>query len=126
MLRKLSILFFASLLWGMSACTDTTVQPEIPSEGGLDVPAIPGGDLPPAVADALEMVREQLGVASEQVEVVSFTQMDWPDGCLGLAEPDEACTLAIVPGWQLMVLAAGTTYEVRTNLTGDMIRWRVQ
>ena len=84
------------------------------------------GETPPeAVTAAINQLASALAVAAEEVEIVSFGQQEWPDGCLGLAEADEMCTQAIVPGWQLILAIGEQQYEVRTNQTGSVVRWRV-
>src|SRR5690349_10646338 len=58
--------------------------------------------LPPEVAlNVQNFISETMGVAVENIEIKNVEQMDWPDGCLGLPEGDEACVEAITPGWLL-------------------------
>jgi hypothetical protein len=78
--------------------------------------------LPGAVLEAQNWLAEQLDVAVEQVEVVSFDQMEWTDSCLGLGGPAESCLQAITPGYQVTFRAGGQEYEVRTDETGAAIR----
>lgn len=78
-----------------------------------------------AVTAAIDQLSSALAVAATEVEVISFKQQEWPDGCLGLAEADEMCTQAIVPGWQVILSIVEQQYEVRTNNTGSVVRWRL-
>ncbi|MDT8306486.1 MAG: hypothetical protein RRC07_11160 [Anaerolineae bacterium] len=80
----------------------------------------------PAVEAARERLGDRLGVDPDTIEVVSASEMEWPDGCLGLAEPDEMCTMAIVPGWQVILRVPGETglYEARTDATGNTVRFQ--
>lgn len=80
---------------------------------------------PAAVRAALEVFGKEMGIARWQIEVVTVASAQWPDGCLGLGERSEACTLAIVDGWQIVVRAEGDTYEIRTDLTGSRVRWQL-
>ena len=88
----------------------------------------PAGDpledvLPPDVALNLQnRVSEILGVPVESIQLNSIEQMDWPDGCLGLPEPDEACTDAITPGWLVAFTVDGQEYRFRVDQTGTVIR----
>lgn len=84
----------------------------------------PAGEVPDLVQTAVDRLSEETGVAREQIEVVSFQEMEWPDGCLGLGGPDEMCTQAIVPGWQIIVEANGIRYEIRTDEGARTIRWQ--
>jgi|SRR5688500_3030760 len=79
--------------------------------------------LPPDVAlNIRNQVSQILGVPVESIELNSIEPMDWPDGCLGLPEPDEVCTEAITPGWLLVFSADGQEYRFRADQTGTVIR----
>jgi uncharacterized protein YeaC (DUF1315 family) len=58
----------------------------------------------------------------ESIEITNVEQMDWPDGCLGLPEGDEACVQAITPGWLLTFNINGQEYRYRVDQTGTIIR----
>jgi hypothetical protein len=77
---------------------------------------------PAAVTAAVNHLSSALAVAATEIEVVSFAQQEWPDGCLGLADAAEMCTQAIVPGWQVILSMGGRQYEVRTNNNGTIVR----
>jgi hypothetical protein len=51
------------------------------------------------------------------IEIVSVEPVDWPDACLGLAGPDEACAQVITPGLRVVLSARGRQYEYHTDLT---------
>lgn len=61
-------------------------------------------------------------IPSNNFRLVESTRQTWPDGCLGLAEPREACTLAQVQGWRLVVSDGRTNWVYRTDLEGRVIR----
>lgn len=46
-----------------------------------------------------EDLAKRLNVPVAQISVVSFREVTWPDGCLGLGRPGQACTQALVPGF---------------------------
>lgn len=70
-----------------------------------------------AKADLAERLNLEVG----SITVYQLDQVDWPDGCLGIAIPDTACTDAIVPGFRLLLDAAGVSYEYRSNLDGSLL-----
>src|SRR5215207_9765356 len=85
------------------------------SANATDVPAI-ATQLIPALEDVLppdvalnirNQVSEILGVPVETIQLESVEQTEWPNGCLGLPEPDEVCTEVITPGWLLVFTADG-------------------
>lgn len=75
-----------------------------------------------ATAAAVAYLAGELGVAEEEIEVVSSTSVDFTDSCLGLGGPAESCLQAITPGWLVMLNVSGTAYEVRTDETGEQVR----
>lgn len=80
-------------------------------------------DLPPAVADAvLQAASKQTKLPVSKLRIIGAEQREWSDGCLGLAKPDEICTLAIVPGWLVTVEAGQQKLVYRTNADGSVVR----
>ena len=88
-----------------------------PLIGGYD------GSVPQAAVAAQEHLAVRLNISVEAVEIVSYQQTDWPDGCLGLAEAGMMCTMAIVPGWRVELSADGQSFIARTNETGSLIKF---
>jgi len=79
--------------------------------------------LPPDVAlNVRNQVSLILGVPVESIQLESIEQTDWPNGCLGLPEPEEVCTEVITPGWLLVFNADGQEYRFRVDQTGTVIR----
>lgn len=65
-------------------------------------------------------VKQEFGV--QKVNVVSVSEQNWPDGCLGLPRGKEGCTTAIVPGWRITVSDTLQNWTYRTDLTGNILR----
>jgi hypothetical protein len=89
------------------------------------------GDLPNSVAKAvLEAAATRSNLSTSQWRIVKAEQREWPDGCLGLAEPDQFCTRAIVPGWHVtvqpnkdvIVQGGQQTLVYRTNTSGSLVK----
>lgn len=80
--------------------------------------------LPNSVAQAVLQAAAKLSnLPSEQLRIVQAKQKDWPDGCLGLAEPETFCTQIVVSGWEVKVAASGRgTYVYRTNNSGSLVK----
>lgn len=84
------------------------------------------GDLPPkAVIDGQRILADELGVEIINVQLIEVERMDWTDSCLGLGRPEEGCLAVITPGWRAIFEIDGTRYEVRTDETGEAIRWQL-
>ena len=70
----------------------------------------------------LQAASELLQVEQSQLAIAEATPRDWPDGCLGLGGPDEVCTLAIVPGWEVTVSDGQQEWVLRSDLAGVQVR----
>lgn len=75
-------------------------------------------DLPAAAAQAATLqkaVREDMAKRGngtiDDVSVLSYRDVTWPDGCLGILKPGQMCTQALVDGYMLRVGAGGKVYR---------------
>ncbi len=92
----------------------TGCEPVLP-ERPVDVPS----DVETA---AKEHLSRETGIPVEEMEVVEAEHREWPDSCLGLGEPDEACLTVITPGWRVTIRAEEEEYVLRTDEDGDAVR----
>lgn len=87
------------------------------------VPSLVAETLPPEVAVEIQnRLSETLGVSLDQIQIERVEQRDWPDSCLGLGGPDEACAAVVTPGWLAVFSIDGTEYRYRVENTGTNIR----
>ena len=61
-------------------------------------------------------------VILEDITIDRYGRETWPDGCLGLGSPAEACPEALTEGWQVEAIYQGQSFFYRTDLSGDQIR----
>lgn len=99
--------------------TPTRISPAGADESPISVLPTPA-PLSPAAQDAAEMLKdevaEEVGVAPEELEVISAEEVQWSDTSLGCPEPGVMYAQVIVPGWKIIFLdAAGESYEVHTD-----------
>lgn len=118
----------------LSACaaapqsSEPVVEPLLPSferqtAAPTAAPSEPAPtEFPSAALAARNALAELLGVKAEEIEIRSLEPVQWPDGCLGLAGPDEMCTMAIVPGYRITLISRETEYIYRTNESGTSLR----
>ncbi|SMO55281.1 hypothetical protein [Propioniciclava tarda] len=52
------------------------------------------------------------GVGADRVILASARAVTWRDGSLGCPEPGQLYTQALVPGWEVVVTASGTRYDL--------------
>lgn len=114
-----------SRLWLTVICASLSIGSAIASTANIPVLSQPTNRPSPIPAPAViqsirQAVKKQFG--SAQIAVVSITEQNWPDGCLGLPKAEEVCTMAIVPGWRIEVSDKLQTWFYRTDLTGKTIR----
>ena len=122
------ILGLALLL--LAACQPVALTPppdvKTPLPGGLPTPTSAATSLEPVtlrIATAAQAdLAQRLGLPAEAVTLLSVTPAQWPDACLGLPAPDEACAEMIVEGFRVVLEAEGRTYTYRTDREGQHMR----
>ena len=93
-------------------------DPLTASESVVDEP------YPPAVLAAMQALAQELGQEPAEMQVVTYQEAEWPDGCLGLAAEGESCIQVVTPGWQVIVAVDQAEYEMRTDQLGLQVRRR--
>lgn len=91
-------------------------------EAPAGLPIDPDAPYPPAIAAAIGSLAKELGTAPQAIEVVSYEEVEWPDRCLGLSRPDEACTQAVTPGWRITLSFAAEIHTFRVDAIGAELR----
>lgn len=102
---------------------ESTGRPE-PSNTPASTPEGAGSqqDLPQAAVEARRQLADRLNIGIDQVTVIGVEEAQWPDGCLGLAQPDEMCTEMIVEGYQVLLETGGKQYRFHTDQDGTQVR----
>lgn len=106
----------------------TKISASLPVENGIAVGEPYGSSEPhsddasAAVAAAKEAAAKSLGLSERAVGLVTITQGDWPDSCLGLGGPEEMCAMMLVPGFTITLIANDTHVAYRTDQTGTIVR----
>ena len=67
-------------------------------------------------------LAEQLDADPAGLELLRSEAVVWPDGCLGVHEPDIACTTALVDGFALWLSDGDVAYRYHTDATGTVVR----
>jgi len=70
---------------------------------------------------ALEDLAQRLSVPVEELDVVSVEAMDWPDSCLGVPVPDQACLQVITAGFRISLWHAATAYVYHTDTRNRVV-----
>lgn len=64
--------------------------------------------------------RSQISI--KNLKIVESTPRTWNNGCLGVSQPDEICTQALVPGWKVVVSDGKQKWVYHTNSNGRLLR----
>ena len=86
--------------------------------GIAQVPPPDSASLPPSAAEAetLELaIRQDIATRGNgylsDVSVLSYRLVTWPNGCIGIEKPGQACAQALVPGFLVRVAAGDNAYR---------------
>jgi hypothetical protein len=79
---------------------------------------------PPAVPAAIQALAEANGEDPSFVKVLTYTFVEWSDGCLDYPHLNELCTQALTPGWRIVLQLGEREVEVHSDEMGGEIRWR--
>lgn len=119
----------------LAACTPVTVtapasQPYTPAptlarvdDGSLvqeetivvEKPTERNQPMSPLMSQAITDLAERLGVAPEQIEVVSAEAVVWPDGSLGCPQPGMLYPQVLQEGMRIRLAVAGVIYQYHSG-----------
>ena len=66
-------------------------------------------------------LAQRAQVALADIKLVGAEETVWPDGSLGCPEPGKMYTMALVPGYRIVLHAGEKDYEYHTNRTGSLV-----
>jgi hypothetical protein len=71
-----------------------------------------------------EDLSSRISVDFALINVVEITHQDWPDICLGLQPAgNQECMKTNMPGWRIVLNAAGHTHEYRASEDGSLVSY---
>ncbi len=72
--------------------------------------------------EVIKQLASNLGLQESDISVVRSADVEFRDGCLGVAMPDVMCTQVITPGHVIVLEANGVQYEYRLSRDGKRIQ----
>jgi len=72
---------------------------------------------PGAVLTVLRVLALPFRMDPTSIQLLHWDRVDWPNGCLGIPMRDK-CSLAVVPGYRVIVRIDDQEYEYRSDLGG--------
>jgi hypothetical protein len=58
---------------------------------------------------------------TEEINVVTFEPVEWPDSCLGVVEDGIVCAPVVTPGYKILLDANGSSFEFHTDFYGSRL-----
>lgn len=108
------LLAVISILFVLAACSPVNQTLPVNQETLESLP-------PEAVMEVVSKLSQDLSVSINEIEIVSFEQVEWPDSCLGVPEEGQTCAQVITPGYRVMLEVDGNQYEFHSNMDGTLI-----
>jgi len=78
---------------------------------------------PPVVPLAMRSLARATGHAPQEIEVLAYRAVIWPDACLGIEQPGQVCAEVETPGWLIDASLAGRVYHLHSDESGAAIVW---
>lgn len=114
------------LLTACAPIQPVSTTPEPPAAAtppATEEPAMPEPSLWPAIAEqARDFLAAELALPAAEIRILDVEEVEWPDGCLGIREPDIFCVQVITPGYRVLLGVGDVTYALHTNRSGSDIR----
>jgi hypothetical protein len=93
--------------------TDELLPTQVPLEEG---------PYPKAAYQAQADLAKKLNIPVDSIIILDVQAVNWPDGCLGLGQPDEMCLQAITPGYLVTLQVDLQEYYYHTDERGITVR----
>lgn len=120
------------ILLTLAACSPPGASPDGgPGASGplaVDIgEAGPAAEVPADLLNAIVLhLAKQEGLRSEDIKLLQGEAVTWPNGALGCPRPGEMYTQAEVPGYLVVLEAAGQQYDYRAARAGHFRRCEQQ
>ena len=86
-----------------------------------DSPSVSPSGLDALITMAKQDLSERLSLPVTEISLVSSVEMLWPDSTLGCPKTEGATTLIQIPGYRIILQAAGVQYEYHTDKEQTMV-----
>ena len=111
---------FLLITVALTSCAPPLAQNNpTPQQVSGSTPTIVNDQENTVITAAKFMLATQLQIGVNSIQLMDIQQVQWPDGCLGIQQPEIMCAMHVVDGYRITLSAQGQTHEVRTNLDGS-------
>lgn len=80
-----------------------------------------GDERPPFIPAVQKFALDRMDASPSEVKIIKMEAVNWPDACLGAAQPGEMCAQVITPGYKLEVMIKGKVYTLHSD-AGQFVR----
>lgn len=116
---KVAASMIAWLVAGLlTACVVPPIQP--PVDNGTNAP-VEQPVVPATVLAVRTLLGKQLQIDPTTIAIANYESAEF-DGCLGVTRPNEACTLALIPGYKMTFMVNGQEYMLHSDEGGSRYR----
>jgi hypothetical protein len=70
---------------------------------------------------AIRQLAANLEITESEIHLLSSSNVEWPDACLGVALEGVSCAYVVTPGHLIVLVAGDRTYEYHTDQDGSRI-----
>lgn len=122
MMYRLTTLIVMTLALGLlGACSpapaqDGTPQAETPAPSPTPV------EFPSMLTQVISFLNQEYGIQPADIQIVEIEEMQWPDSCLGAAQPGEMCLQVITPGFRAVLDTPQGRFVFHTDESGESFR----
>ena len=115
------------MLLQTATATSSKAFPEAADKSEGNLISDRANQLPHSVANTVRRdLSRRVGIPVERLKITKSSRKTWPNGCLGLARPDEVCTLVLIEGWRITLSDGRSSWVYRTDLEGLVLRLEPQ
>lgn len=93
-----------------------------PTPGPTITPNLFGEEAIEKLKPALDFLKEERDISSDQVSIKEFEAVEWPDSCLGLSAPGQACLQVITPGYRAVLDTPEGEFVIHLDSNGSNFR----
>jgi hypothetical protein len=101
----------------------TPVVEELQPLPTMPAPQTPGsGEAPSGLVEEMKQdLSDRTGIAVAEITVEYAEDVIWPDGSMGCPQPGMMYTMALVPGYRVILAAGGKQYDYHASERGGFV-----
>ncbi len=117
------VLLLAGLILLTASCSGQSAPTALPRSPSTPTPSpvVTPPEAEAAVAAAKKHLADRLQRPAQEITVRQVEAVEWPDSSLGCPKPGMMYAQVITPGYRLLLVADGASYEYHTDRAGRAV-----